>query len=305
MPSSYVYLGGTLSLKAAVGSGGQIDVSLSDNHGLDWKPVARITTPGEHQVDLKPLVYRRYDYRLKLVLRGQGTGLEALRLSHDVQHSQRPLPALAQGRNRITFNAGPPEGTITLEGSLNPDVRGKQLVYTDFHPTSSGLQDPWLNVTSTEGRITFPIRTPGEMVRLRMGGHYRARDAKDGWEMQISFDGGKSFRTIDRLAGPTPGNSQYVTFSEIPPGTKAAQVRWIGRKRSTTCLFGFRIDADYREPTGGFAPVKVTYVWEEGGVEKRHVHVATKPEETYLIDCKEKPKMKSLIVERAENAARG
>ena len=43
MPSSYVYLGGELSMKATVGSGGQIDVSTSDNNGLDWKPVATVT----------------------------------------------------------------------------------------------------------------------------------------------------------------------------------------------------------------------------------------------------------------------
>ena len=54
--------------------------------------------------------------------------------------------------------------------------------------------------------------------------------------------------------------------------------------RDTTCLFSLRIDADYREPRGGFAPVKVTYVWQEDGVEKRDVHVARQPEESYVID---------------------
>ena len=38
-----------------------------------------------------------------------------------------------------------------------------------------------------------------------------------------------------------------------------------------------RIDADYKEPAGGFRPVQVTYVWEEGGLEKKDVHVATEP----------------------------
>ena len=58
-----------------------------------------------------------------------------------------------------------------------------------------------------------------------------------------------------------------------------------------------RIDADYREPAGGFVPVQVTYVWDEGGVERKDVHVANKPEETYAITCDSTPLMKSLIVE--------
>jgi hypothetical protein len=297
MPSSYIYLGGELRCRPVLGRGGQISVLFSDNNGLDWKPVAEISASGERRVDLKPLVYRRYDYRLKFVLKGKGTGLDALKLVHDVQHSQRPLPALGQGQNRITFSAGPQEGTITVEGSVDPKAKGKQLVYTDFHPEVQGVQEGTLRLAGGAGTVTFPITTPGEMTRLRFGAHYRARDAKDGWDMQVSFDGGKTFQTVDRLAGPTPGNSHYATFSEIPAGTKAALVRFSGTQRNTTLLFDFRIDADYREPHGGFRPVQVTYSWEEGGVEKRHVHVARKPQETYAITCAAKPRMKSLTVE--------
>ena len=79
MPSSYVYLSGQLDLKAAVAPGGSIAVLLSDNNGLDWKDVARIEKSGFQSLDLGPLVYRRYDYRLKFVLSGKGTGLESLR----------------------------------------------------------------------------------------------------------------------------------------------------------------------------------------------------------------------------------
>ena len=43
------------------------------------------------------------------------------------------------------------------------------------------------------------------------------------------------------------------------------------------------------EPQGGFAPVKVTYVWEEGGQEKQDAHLAQKPEETYTIRCATRP----------------
>ncbi|MBE3069033.1 MAG: hypothetical protein IMZ66_02230, partial [Planctomycetes bacterium] len=114
------------------------------------------------------------------------------------------------------------------------------------------------------------------------------------------FDGAKTFKTVGTCEGPTPGKCQYVTVADVPAGTRQAHVRWSGTQRNTTCLFGLRIDADYRAPAGGFRPVKVTYVWEEAGVEKRDVHVASKPEETYKITCGTTPEMKSLIVELAE-----
>ena len=50
----------------------------------------------------------RYDYQLRFELTGPGTALEAVEITHDIQHSQRPLPALGKGDNTIT------EGTAKL-----------------------------------------------------------------------------------------------------------------------------------------------------------------------------------------------
>jgi hypothetical protein len=300
MPSSYVYLSGALTFQSAVGNGGQIAVSFSDNNGLDWKDVAHVTASGNQRVDLKPFVFRRYDYRLKFVLQGKGTGLDALKIVHDVQHSQRPLPALSQGTNTITFSAEPSEGTITIEGSTDPKNKGKQLVYTDFHPEVKNLQLERLVVAGGTGSITFPVQTPGDITRLRIGAFYRARDAQDGWDVQVSFDGGKTFKTVERLQGPTVAFGKYVVFSDVPAGTKSALVRFAGTQRNTTMLFNVRIDADYKEPHGGFRPVKVTYVWEENGQVKQDAHVARKPNETYAITCAAKPVMKSIVLELAQ-----
>ena len=138
------------------------------------------------------------------------------------------------------------------------------------------------------------------MVRLRFGCNYRARDARDGWDLQVSFDGGKTFKTCDRCAGPTPGSCKYITVDAIPPGTTSALVRFSGTQRNTTCMFAYRIDADYRQPGGGFRPVKVTYTWLENGRVRRDVHVAEKPQETYKITCEASPVMKSIELELAD-----
>ena len=299
MPSSYVYLSGEISVNAVAG-GGEINVSFSDNNGLDWKDIARITSSGEQKIDLKPLVYRRYDYRLRFVLNGAGTGLESLKITHDIQHSQRALPALAKGKNTITFSAGTQEGTITVEGSTNPAAKGKNLLLSDFHPEIHSLEPYPLRPAGGHGDLTLPISTSGDMTRLRIGAHYRARDPKDGWDIEASFDGGKTFKPVTRLAGPTAGNSSYVTFSEIPGGTRSALVRLAGQDRNATVLHDLRISADYVEPHGSFSPVKITYVWDEAGAERRDVHVAVQAQETYTIQCAEKPVLKSLIVEQGQ-----
>lgn len=295
MPSSYVYLGGTLAYGAVIGNGGSIAVQFSDNNGLDWKDLAKPAASGPQTVDLKPLAYRRYDYRLKFVLSGAGTGIDKLAISHDIQHSQRALPALDKGANTIHIQTGAPESTITIEANQNLDWKAKQLVYTDFHPAIAGLKDGGMRVAGGDGSITFPIATPGDMKRLRFGCNYRARDEKDGWDMQVSIDGGKTFTTVDRAPGLTGnGSSKYVVFDKIPAGTKDAQVRFVGTQRNTTMISFVRIDADYAVPQAGFLPVQITYAWKENGQVKKDVHVAQSADETYVINCAEKPVMTSV-----------
>ncbi len=246
-------------------------------------------------------MYRRYDYRLKFELQGKATGLDAVKVSHDIQHSQRPLPALGQGENKIAFSEGAQEGTITIEGNLNPEAaRGKNLAFSDFHPKLEGIEGNLLRVKGGTGTATFAVETPGEMTRLRIGSHFRARDAKDGWKIEASFDGGKSFVPVTKLAGPTGGNSTYAVLEQVPAGVKSALVRLTGEQRNTTCMLGLRIDADYREPHGAAAPVRVTYAWEENAQLKQDVHVSKGESETYTIQCATKPLMKSITLERAD-----
>ncbi|HVR84237.1 MAG TPA: hypothetical protein VMU54_08000 [Planctomycetota bacterium] len=300
MPTSYVYLSGKLIFTPAVGPGGAVALSFSDNNGLDWKPISRTTSPGEQTVDLDDLVFRRYDYRLKFELSGKGTGIEALRIVHDFQHSQRALPALDAGPNKISFSAGPAEGTVTVEGSVRPDCKGKQLFYTDFHPEVRGMEPNLFVGGSGKGEVTFPIATPGDLVRLRFGCHYRARGAADGIDYQVSFDGAKTWKTVDRAPGGEGGACKYTVSADVPKGIREALVRYSGSSRNATGILGFRIDADYQEPFGGFRPVRVTYHWEENGQARQDVHLARKPDEVWTITCGTKPLMKSIILELAE-----
>jgi hypothetical protein len=265
MPTSYVYLTGTLELRARVFDGGAVRVQLSDNNGLDWRDVASIEQSGERTLDLQPFVLRRYDYRLRLVMSGPNTGIDQLRIRHDVQCSQRALPTLDKGENTISFSAGPHEGTVTIQGSSTGNREGKQVQPFDFQPEYDGVKPQYLRDEryGQPGMVTFPIATPGDVTRLRFGMHYRCRDPRDQWEMQVSWDSGETFVTVDTVTGPTQGSCRYVTVDQVPAGTRSAQVRFVGAQRNTTAILSLRIDADYTFPAGGFRPVKVTYRWQE------------------------------------------
>jgi len=303
MPSSYVYLGGELAFDAVVGSGGRIAVAFSENNGLDWKEIASSARSGEQSIDLKPLVFRRYDYRLRFTLHGAGTGLDSVKVRHDIQHSQRPLPALAAGDNTITYSAGN-EGTITVEGSTQASSAGRQLRYTDFHPQLAGIDAKTLKLAGGQGSVTLPISTPGEMKRLRVNLFYRLRDARDLWQAEVSFDAGKTFKPVAEMAGPTVGSGRSILVDQIPRGARSALVRLNGTQRNTAMIYNLRIDADYEEPHGGFRPVIVTYRWQENGVEMSEERVIDKADQRYVIHCDSKPSMTSISLQLALTTSR-
>ena len=242
-----------------------------------------------------------YDYRLRFELKGTGTRLHSLRTEHDVQHSQRVLPSLTQGDNTIRFSAGPPQGTLTIEGNARSNYPNV-LNLREFHPRMDRIasSQAGLQMTTGNGSITFPVDAPGDIKSLRFGCHYRARSPKDGWNLEVSLDGGKSWLTVGRAAGPVVGSCKFVSFDEIPAGIGKALVRFTGRQNNTAMIFSLRVDADYIEPNGGFHPVKTTYSSEENGQEMHHVHIAKSPRETYVIHCKAKPIMRSLTVELSD-----
>lgn len=308
MPSSYVYLNGRCDLTAVFGDGGGIAVLLSDNNGLDWKPVATVAKAGEQTIDLTPFVFRRYTYIIRFLIKGGGTGLDALKLTHDIQHSQRALPALDRGENQVSFAVGAPEGTITIEGAmdLNPKSKGKQLTYGDFHPIMDGFPPGVMPRTNGKpGSVTFPVKTPGDMRRLRVSDYFIS-EGKDGmFLIEVSFDDGRTWKIVDQPGeadlgfGPPFHVGRYVAVGEVPAGTRSALVRYRGVGLNPVALGNARIDADYVEPHGGFSPMQVTYVWEEDGVEKRDVHVARSPKDAWTIDVGSTPVMKSLVLQLA------
>ncbi|MCL2648052.1 MAG: hypothetical protein FWD61_13750 [Phycisphaerales bacterium] len=277
MPCSYVYLGGDLDTNLA---GGSMKTSISLNNGLDWKEIASADKAGEAKTDLKPFIFGKYDYRVKFDFTGAGAGLDALKLVNRFQHSQAPLPVITEGDNKITFAAGDQEGTITVQGNMSSDtkftdlkqdpekpVRIQALSIADFHPTVDGSASVkrFAIGNTGQGSATLPITTPGDITRVRTSIHWRARDPnRDTYTITASFDNGQTWKDVGKLAQANPGCSTLLVFSDVPANSRNVQLKFAGTQKNTTCIFDLRVDVDYKEPAGGFRPVKVTYNWEEG-----------------------------------------
>jgi len=75
---------------------------------------------------------------------GENTGIDHLKITHDVQCSQRALPTLDQGANTISFSAGPHEGTVSIQGSSTGHGEGKQVQPFDFRPEYDGVKPQYL-----------------------------------------------------------------------------------------------------------------------------------------------------------------
>jgi len=138
---------------------------------------------------------------------------------------------------------------------------------------------------------------PGDIVALRFGAQVRARGDKDVVKIQGSFDDGKSWTEMAKIAGPTAGRTEYFRFDKIPAGAKKALVRYELSGNNTVGILTFRLDADYRDPGASMAPLEVVHRWNENGQEKSHTEKIARLPATYKIDAAGEPEMVSVTVQ--------
>jgi hypothetical protein len=308
--SPYVYLGGRLKLRAVRKSpDDQVAISISTNNGRSFTPLwtAEAIGTSDAVVDLRPHILRRYAYWLKIELRSaspDGAGLDRFVVENDFQHAPRSLPWLAKGTNTITVSADS-DSTLsfrTIACRITPaaafaknETAGTMGVVFDNLDVRDG--SCWWR--RGVGTMTVPVETPGDLVALRVCTQFRARGPKDLLRAVVSFDGGKNWSEVARLAGPTPGMTRGFRVEPIPPATRRALVRYELSGNNTVGIFNFRIDADYRDPLAAqaFRPFEVVYRWKERGAEKSHHTLVNRLPFTYQITTGTDPEMVSVACE--------
>jgi hypothetical protein len=306
LASPYVYLGGRLRLKAVRrAAGDRVAVSISTNNGRSFSPLweAEATGSSEAVVDLKPRIFRRYAYWLKIEVHSDtpdGAGLDALEVENDFQHAPRTLPRLGRGRNTITVAADGDPAIATRSVACRIAPAGAKA--GNETTATMGVAFDNLDVRDGScwwrggvGAMTVPIEVPGDLVALRFCAQVRARGEKDAVRVRISDDG-RAWREAGRIAGPTPGTTRAFRFAEWPSGTRKALLRFEMAGNNTIGLFSFRVDADYKDPRAvvGVRPFRVEHRWTEGGRERRYSRLVSALPTTYTIDVEGDPEMTSV-----------
>lgn len=306
---SYVILGGTLRgrfLRASHAS--SIYISVSYNYGRNWSRIWSASQLGDFEasIDLKPHLFLRYQYLLRVELESRdpaGVGLHTLAIAHDIQHSQRTLPLLMSGVNRVTVKAESPSlATMTMEGTLTPS-NARNASYRDFHADTENLQeDLEYGILRFEGRgrgsLTFPVRALGPIRAIRFGGSTRMGSQPCAIRLLASDDGGRSWRLAGEIKGPPRRDvTRFVTLDGFTAGSSEVLVRYETEGPGGVQIHTFRVDIDYEDPWAGSRPVRVVYEWTEDAAPKTHSRVVSAYPTTYTIEASGAPIMRSLKVE--------
>jgi hypothetical protein len=308
MVSPYVYLGGKLRLKAAGRSAGdKFVVTISTNNGRTFAPLYSATgdQPTEAVIDLKEKLFRRYACWFRLELTG-GMGLDRFEVENDFQHAPRTLPWLDKGSNTITVaaDADPAIATRSIACRITPDPSFTK------NETSGAMGVGFENVElkydacwwkGGTGMMTVPIDVPGDLVGLGFSAQVRARGEKDRVGVTTSTDGGKTWRQVAVIAGPTQGRTEHVRVGKWPAGVRKVLLRFELLGNNTVGVQNFRVDADYRDPMASktIGPFRVVHRWNEGGRERSHVETVTRLPARYMIHAGAEPEMVSVRYEMA------
>jgi hypothetical protein len=312
MASPYIYLGGRLQLKALRrADADKVTVSISTNNGRTYAPLwtAARTGPNEATIDLTGKIERRYACWLKVEIESastDGAGLDSFVVENDIQHAPRTLPWLGKGSNTITVAADgdTTTATRTVTCRITPDALFSKnettgtmgVTFDNLDVKDGGCW--WMGGV---GAMTVPVAVPGALTALRFGAQVRARGERDLIRMRVSFDEGKTWKDAAKIAGPTPGTTEYFRFTDIPAAARKALLRYELTGNNTVGIFSFRVDADYRDPQAGgkFRPFQVVHRWKENGQDKTHRQTIDKLPLSYPIDTTAAPEMLGVTYEMA------
>jgi hypothetical protein len=308
MTCPYVYLGGQVTLHAAGRSGDdRLTVSISTNNGRSYTDLlsAPILKAGTVKLDLKDKILRRYAYWLKIQLEGQA-GLDALAIENDFQHAPRTLPWLGKGPNTVTVAADrdPSIATRSIACRITDDLmfdknETARTMGVEFENVDLRHDACWWE--GGTGRMTIPVEVPGDLVALGFSAQVRARSEKDLVHITASSDGGKTWRDVVDMKGPTQGRTGHFVVRDWPRGTRKVMLRFELTGNNTAGVQSFRIDADYRDPLAAHTvpPFRVIHRWTEQGKPKVHAETITRLPAKYAIRTAADPEMVSVSYEMA------
>ncbi|UCG46840.1 MAG: hypothetical protein JSU94_15225 [Phycisphaerales bacterium] len=158
-----------------------VEVCVSLDHGLSWRPAAR-TVPGRQAVvDLTHTVKGTYGYLVKLTTSGPAgsTAIDSLNIRTWVQVAPISLPLLKEGKTTFEYRIGDRYGQRTIPMLINPDTAEPE----DLSTYVLGLPDdydPGRHTCRIRGEVVLNLAAPpaAKIAWLSVGGTFRTHQGE-------------------------------------------------------------------------------------------------------------------------------
>jgi len=307
-------------------------IEASSNGGHSWFPVWENRATGVVEVeetigdrlrgtvaggDRRPLLNFLVRVRMKAEGSPRDAGLDAITITTITVCNPLSLPRLDLGANYITVASDRERQyeTLTLRPLLKKDLYQRDAVDWSGLGSLDG-QTSWsavlfANDKEKEGHVTFQLEAPRPIFRIRMGGNlwiggWDAKTTYVRYEYRVFAGSWGEWTRAGLYNWDTRDNyhrrrnqSKYVEVDLDTPGVTKVQFKFVFRSpgahkhgAGTNLL---RMEADYRAPTTGLAPVEVTYNWTEyyeplpadpegAGVTRSHTERVTRLPHSYRIN---------------------
>jgi hypothetical protein len=195
-----------------------VDVAVSLDHGLTWKPAATVSG-GTKAVDLTSLVKGTYGYLLRLSTSGDEgqAAIKTLALDTWVQIAPISLPRLKKGENHLRYEAGDRYSLATIAMSIRPDTSNPQDL-AKYAVTMPQNYDPRRNTARIMGDATLRLTAPAGMkiAWLTVGATFR------------THQGDQAVKTDNRIAYAVgaPESFQEIYRSHVPTWVSHWRYNW-------------------------------------------------------------------------------
>lgn len=288
---------------------------MSTSNGLHWKQVWQAEGTGEvsARVELGGEVNGAYEVLVKIEMQASAVEnivFKDLRIQTITQINSKTQPKLALGRNTVYVGAGESTESLVFWPDLQGD-RYKELIVDEQNIKTKKAHEGWNAVLeprdpSRAAYLVYKMETPGDIVRLVIGGRYYNRDPKGEAQLLYSTDAGKSWHSAWEATNPTgksPWDLIHYETVAMPKGTRSVLVKYALVKWG---LYALRAEADYLPANAGFKPIEVTFTWTErhgddwgkGLVTRSHTQLVDRLPARYTIDVggDDRPDVESLRI---------
>jgi hypothetical protein len=280
-------------------------ISISRDLGQTWTAVWENKFLGAvpFRVDLTKWAEGEYGYWVKFEwLDRKGSkqaGVERLKINTWVELSPMALPRLVEGRNMFRLDTAPERAFYNhSRWDRAQPLPGQKLINASIQNRS-----PYFHAVDTTRPATliFPTGAEGEIRELRLSLRARAAKGSQGVTavLSISEDAGGTWRELERFT-PNPDHTMSAMwFNHVVRGKAIDASRCLVKVDVTGGgLDQVIANSLLTAPTAVNPAMRVTYVWREGDLERRHSQTV-RPGSSYDVTVGAKLINREVLIEGA------